>query len=108
MKNTKRLFTLITVLLIGVLLTSCSKTTENEHLPEYCRTYSGFMEFASEDLYNLVGGINRDNYLSVISSNEEVFYGYDKTCVRRYRHYKEYCNHVINKYGDCQNSRCTE
>jgi hypothetical protein len=38
----------------------------------------------------------------------KVFYRYDKTCVRRYRHYKEYCNHVINKYGDYQNSRCTE
>ena len=38
----------------------------------------------------------------------KVFYGYDKTCVRRHRHYKEYCNRVINKYGDYQNSRCTE
>ena len=32
----------IVVLLVSILvLGACSETAENEHLPEYCQTYSG-------------------------------------------------------------------
>lgn len=77
MRKFKRLFTLVAIIGTTIVLASCSKTAENEHLPEYCRTYSGFMEFASADLYNLLGGINRAEYLSVISENELSFEAYD-------------------------------
>ncbi|PAT02695.1 hypothetical protein CI105_01675 [Candidatus Izimaplasma bacterium ZiA1] len=56
-----------------ILLSGCSKSVENEHLPEYCQSYSGFMSTASKDLYDLLEDVNRSNYLSVISQIELEF-----------------------------------
>jgi len=66
MKSVKILI-LVLLIPLGMFLSSCSKTAENEHLPEYCRTYSGFMETASKDMYELIDGINRHDYLNAIS-----------------------------------------
>jgi Leucine-rich repeat (LRR) protein len=55
------------------LLSACSEQVSNEHLPEYCQTYTGFMSVASDDFYDLLGDINRFNYLSVISQIELEF-----------------------------------
>ncbi len=73
MKTIRRYLVVLVILPLIVFLGSCSKTAENEHLPEYCQTYSGFMSTASKDLYDLIGDINRFNYLSVISEIELEF-----------------------------------
>lgn len=73
MKTTLRFIVLFVFLPLIVFLASCSKTAENEHLPEYCQTYSGFMATASRDIYELVDGINRDEYLTAISVIELEF-----------------------------------
>lgn len=70
MKIFKRIIILLVLLPLSIYITSCSKSAENEHLPEYCRTYSTFMETASPDLYELVDGINRHDYLNAISEIE--------------------------------------
>ena len=73
MKTINRLLILLTFLPLVIFLASCSETAENEHLPEYCQTYSGFMSTASRDIYELVDGINRDEYLTAISVIELEF-----------------------------------
>ncbi len=73
MKTIHRYFVLLVIVPLVIFLGSCSKTAENEHLPEYCQTYSGFMATASKDLYDLIGGIDRQHYLSVISEIELEF-----------------------------------
>ena len=70
MKTYKRIVILFVLLPLSIYITSCSKSAENEHLPEYCRTYSTFMETASPDIYELVDGINRHDYLNAISEIE--------------------------------------
>jgi len=77
MRKSKRLLSLFAIVISALILASCSKTAENEHLPEYCRTYTGFMEFASADIYELLGGINSTEYLSTISKNELIFVVYE-------------------------------
>ncbi len=71
MKKTKKAIFLALLFTLVLILGSCSKTAENEHLPEYCQTYSGFASTASRDLYELLAEagepINRGNYLTVIS-----------------------------------------
>lgn len=67
MKRLSRILSLVVLVAVVAILGACAKTAENEHLPEYCRTYSGFMSTASPDLYNKIGDINQYNYLSVIS-----------------------------------------
>lgn len=67
MKRYTRLLSLVVLSVIVLLLASCSQNAENEHLPDYCQTYTGFMEIASPDLYEKMGGINSRNYLTVIS-----------------------------------------
>lgn len=68
MKKLYKLSILISMAFIAMTLSSCAETAENEHLPEYCQTYSGFMATSSKDLYDLLENVNRDNYLSVIST----------------------------------------
>ncbi|AIO18333.1 Internalin-A precursor [Candidatus Izimaplasma bacterium HR1] len=70
----KRIFRplLVFLLLIVVFFASaCSRNAENEHLPEYCQTYSGFTSFASKDFYDLLIdsgiSINRSDYFDAIS-----------------------------------------
>lgn len=70
MNKVKRILSLSVIAITLIVLGACAKTVENEHLPEYCRTYSGFMATASPDLYNKIGDINQFNYLSVISEIE--------------------------------------
>lgn len=67
MNTIRRYIVLLIVLPLAIFLGSCAETAENEHLPEYCQTYSGFMSIASKDLYDLVEGISRDEYLTAIS-----------------------------------------
>jgi Leucine-rich repeat (LRR) protein len=78
MKKLFRLFSVAIVILIAIVLSGCSETAENEHLPEYCRTYTGFIEFASPDLYELIGGTNSRDYLTDISVNQLEFEVYDE------------------------------
>ncbi len=73
MKTINRYLILLVFLPLIIFLGSCAETAENEHLPEYCQTYSGFMSIASKDLYDLVGGITRDDYLTAISVIELEF-----------------------------------
>lgn len=73
MKTFKKLILFVAIVSATIFLGSCSKTAENEHLPEYCRSYSTFMETASPDLYELVDGINRYEYLNAISEIELEF-----------------------------------
>ncbi len=73
MKKYIKLLTLVTIFLFTIILTSCSENPTNEHLPDYCQTYTGFMSIASDDLYQLLDGVNRYNYLSVISEIELEF-----------------------------------
>lgn len=69
----KKVVLLMIVVLTTIVLGSCSENAENEHLPEYCQTYSGFMEIASPDMYELLEGINSRNYLTKISEIELEF-----------------------------------
>jgi len=73
----KRSIYAIIVLLLVLVLGACSKNAENEHLPEYCQTYTGFASIASADLFELLSDagyeVNRFNYLSVISEIELEF-----------------------------------
>ena len=71
----KRLLYLFVIVVLGFTLGACAETAENEHLPEYCQTYSGFMATASLDLYTSeeLGDINRFNYLSVIAEIDLTF-----------------------------------
>jgi internalin A len=59
------------------ILAGCQKEAVNEQLPEYCRTYSGFTDTASKDLFELLAesghSINRYNYQTVISEIELSF-----------------------------------
>jgi len=73
MNRYSRYLILLLFLPIIIFLASCSEKAENEHLPEYCQTYSGFMATASKDIYELVDGISRDNYLTAISVIELEF-----------------------------------
>ena len=73
MKTIYRYTILLVFLPLIIFLASCAETAENEHLPEYCQTYSGFMATASKDLYDLIGGITRDEYLTAISVIELEF-----------------------------------
>ncbi len=73
MKTINRLFILLIFLPVVIFLASCAETAENEHLPEYCQTYSGFMSVASRDIYDLIDGTNSDDYLSDISAIELTF-----------------------------------
>ena len=79
MKNVKRVYTLIALVITTIILASCAKTAENEHLPEYCQTYSGFMSIASEDIYEEMNDINRYNYLSIIAEIDLSFEAEDPT-----------------------------
>jgi len=79
MKLFSKYFILFAILPIIIYLSGCSKTAENEHLPEYCQTYSGFISTASKDLYDLLEDVNRFNYLSVISEIELEFIVEDPT-----------------------------
>ncbi len=60
-----------------IVLSGCQKEAINEQLPEYCRTYSGFTDTASKDLFELLDenghAINRYNYQTVISEIELSF-----------------------------------
>ncbi|MCF7925654.1 MAG: hypothetical protein K9L26_03880, partial [Candidatus Izimaplasma sp.] len=76
----KRISMYLSVVVLGLLLSSCRETVENTHLPEYCRTYAGFAEVASPDLYQLIESstpnretLNRDNYTQIINMTELVF-----------------------------------
>ncbi len=75
MKN--KILSLSFLVILVVLLSSCARTAENEHLPNYCQTYSGFMATTSPDMYELlseeIGEVNQFNYLSVISEIELSF-----------------------------------
>ena len=76
----KKLTTLLFVAVLAITLSACGKTSENEHLPDYCQTYSGFMSTVSSDLYELLEeDVNRYNYLSVISEIELTFVKDDPT-----------------------------
>ena len=65
---------LVTLLLFVTVLfiAACSRNAENEHLPEYCQTYSGFTSVASRDFYDILreNGIEvrRSNYIQAISA----------------------------------------
>ena len=76
MKNYKRLTLFFLVLFLG-FLSGCQDNTQNDHLPEYCQTYAGFSDVASEDLYALLTdqgyNLNRYRYISVISEIELEF-----------------------------------
>jgi len=70
MKMMRKVIIFLAMIPLIAILSSCNKSAENEHLPEYCRTYSDFIEFASRDMYELVDGINRHDYLNAISAIE--------------------------------------
>lgn len=72
MKKFYRYSLLITLFLVIILTTACSRNSENEHLPEYCQTYAGFTSIASKDFYDLLREqsdieVNRFEYIEAIS-----------------------------------------
>ncbi len=71
MRKVFRPLTLIVLFLTVFFVGACSKNAENEHLPEYCQTYSGFTSIASKDFYDLLRendhDIDRISYFQVIS-----------------------------------------
>jgi Leucine-rich repeat (LRR) protein len=80
MKITRKPLYIVVLLIAVLVLSSCSKNAENEHLPEYCQTYSSFIDVASSDLFDLIYEqgedqeyITRYNYLSVIATNKLEF-----------------------------------
>ncbi|MEC9484729.1 MAG: hypothetical protein UMR38_02490 [Candidatus Izemoplasma sp.] len=80
MSYLKQLPKILLVMMTVIILSSCRETVENTHLPEYCRTYAGFADVASRDLYALIATstperetINEDNFTQIINMTELVF-----------------------------------
>lgn len=72
MKKHFRKLSLILLFIVVFSISSCGKTAENEHLPEYCQTYSNFTSFASKDFYDLLIEqdieIDKRHYLDAIAT----------------------------------------
>jgi Leucine-rich repeat (LRR) protein len=77
MRKPKLFLAMALLFTLGVILSGCSKTAENEYLPEYCQTYAGFADTASRDLYELIEdntstSLNPNSYFGVISGTTEL------------------------------------
>ncbi len=72
MKRPIRYISLFLLFIVVFLASSCGKSAENEHLPEYCQTYSSFTSFASRDFYDLLIEqdieIDKRHYLDAIAA----------------------------------------
>ena len=77
MKRFKKYASISFMIVLVLILSSCNKSAENEHLPGYCQTYSGFAATASPDLYELLAEqdhqLTYESYLTVISAIELEF-----------------------------------
>lgn len=72
MRKQRKIFLFLLLVVVVFSASSCSKTAENEHLPEYCQTYSSFTSFASKDFYDLLIEqdieIDKRHYLEAIAA----------------------------------------